>query len=174
MTRGQEIVQPRAFIGVDPGAKGALAFVSEDHVAATTLPYHTGRFVNVQQLLDWVTVQLMMCEAESVRALGLENVRAFKQGRQSAFNFGSSFGQLAACSLLITPHVCLVEPLAWQVHGLGRGTGGDKSVSLDAAMIKWPHVLWARTKAAREGQADALWLAHYVMTKPCPTIHEIG
>lgn len=144
-------MNPKAYIGIDPGQSGAVALISQDgEVRVKDWP---GCIVNAADYLRAWRVDF------SIELAALESVHAFPgQGVSSMFKLGQNFGAwqgiLAALGI---PHV-LVRPQAWQAGTLCKGDGPDtKSQSLVAARRRWPDVELGRKKD--HGRADALHLA---------------
>ena len=144
---------PRAWLGIDPGASGAVALLTTDgEVRVKDWP---GCIVNAADYLRaWrVDYSIVLAALELVHAMPKQGVSSmFKLGQ----NFGAWQGILAALGI---PHV-LVRPQAWQSGILTKGDGADtKTQSLAAARRRWPDLELGRKKD--HGRADALHLAAY-------------
>lgn len=133
------------FIGLDPGASGAVAAVD-----------HDGRHVATCKLTETAAdVADFIRELDDVAFAALEKVGAFPgQGVASTFKFGHSAGLLEGLLVALRVPYVLVSPAAWQAK-MGCRTGGDKNVSKAAAQRLWPDV------RITHAIADALLLAEY-------------
>ena len=144
-------MNPKSYIGIDPGASGAVALLTTDGEAL--VEDYPGDAVAAADLIrQWRAVhKIELACLESVHAMPKQGVSSmFKLGQ----NFGSWQGILAALGI---PHV-LVRPQAWQAGVLSKGDGPDtKTQSLAAARRRWPDLELTRKKD--HGRADALHLA---------------
>ncbi|MDF1551954.1 MAG: hypothetical protein P1P84_02775 [Deferrisomatales bacterium] len=140
------------YMGIDPGAGGAVAVVGEDGDAYTW--DYPGDAVAVGQLL----VEIL--SAHMVSSVAIERVHSMPgQGVSSSFKFGQNFGSwLGALGALGIP-VITVSPKKWQNEMLDAGTGDTKERSLSMARRLFPNVTLHRKKD--NGRADALHLARY-------------
>ncbi len=149
------------YIGIDPGAKGAIAIVKPSGVM-------------VQDFTNWPDA-LALLEAEgpehtfATYLCILEKVGAFPgQGVTSMFSFGESFGRwqmLLEC--LGIPYV-LVSPARWQKAVLGTKPpkGEAKTRVWEAMRRRFPEVELSGPRGAKlVGRSDALALAVYAMTE---------
>lgn len=171
MTRVQKIVQLRAFVGVDVGKAGGLAYLSSSLIDILPMPLILGSYFDHDKASQWLD-DCLAITGDKLTAIGVEHVRGYNQGVTSAFTFGTNYGGVMSWSLIKCKHTILVEPIDWQSFGLGGGTGGDKAVSRQGAMAQWPMVDWPSTKKAQEGVADALYIAHLIANNPRATVHE--
>jgi len=146
------------FIGIDPGAKGGVAWIEErlglDGEILTTqcfpLP-ETERDifgliwkVGILKLSDKM---LCMCLIEKVHSMP-------KQGVASSFKFGRNYGFLRG--LLVALELCFdeVTPQRWQ-KAMGCLSHGDKNVTKQKAQQLFP------TMKITHSTADALLIAEY-------------
>lgn len=138
----------KLFIGVDPGASGAIAGIDDDC-----------RVVQV--------IRLSQTEREVAEQLGtliggygtvyafIERVGAMpKQGVSSSFKFGQSYGFLRGILTASMVPFEEVTPQKWQ-GVMGCRTKGDKNVTKQKAGQFWPMV------KVFHWNADALLLAEY-------------
>ena len=146
---------PRAWLGIDPGASGAVAMIDCDGVADVR------DFQNVTDaaalILEWKTTHMI-----DLAAVELASARP-GQGVRSVFSFGTRFGEW--CGLLsgLSIPFVIVPPQRWQrAAGLLPSDGDTKERSLTAARRRWPDVDLHRK--GDDGKADALHLAAYART----------
>lgn len=138
----------RGFIGVDVGAAGGIAAITEsgEYFAAVPIPETDGEILSV---LNELRGAFSSCQA------ALEKVHSSPQmGVVSAFSFGGSYRALrmALCASLI-PFV-EVQPQTWQ-RQMECMTGGDKNVTKLRAMQMFPGV------KISHAIADALLIAAF-------------
>ena len=145
-----------AFLGIDPGASGAVALLSGEVVLVEDWP---GDPVAAADLLrSWLV-------EHDVKLCALERVASRPgQGVSSVFAFGANFGiwqgLLAALSIPYT----LPTPQAWQKGVIVPSDGPDpKARALAVARRLFPAADLSRKKD--HGRADALLLAHHARMK---------
>jgi len=153
-------------LGIDPGKAGGMAVLSDDLTVAEAW----------RMPEDWPSTALLMREIDAKYApigVAIEKVNAMpgqtKQGRvrmgaTSAFSFGTAFGVVFGCSLMLVVPVHLVLPTAWKKasHGLagGKGRSENKELSLKVARELYPEVDLKYKKD--DGKADALHIARWL------------
>lgn len=112
-------------LGVDPGASGGIALVSDKEAEAWKIP-ETER--DIWDLLS---------SLEADKAY-IERVHSSPQmGVKSAFTFGQSYGMLRAFLIALGIPFESVSPAVWQKN-LGCLTKGDKNVSKKKAQELYP------------------------------------
>lgn len=143
-------MNPKAWIGIDPGKSGAVALIHEDGELVQDWPGSPAGAADV--LTDWRTEY-------RVELAGLELVHSMPgQGVKSMFTFGENFGAWQGLlSALRIPFV-MPRPREWQA-GLVRPSDGPdtKTRSLNVARRLFPDAELSRKKD--HGRADALLLA---------------
>lgn len=135
------------FIGVDPGASGAIAVLDKEGVVVDL--FKTGESeTDVERKLSCSSGR------DGVFAL-IERVHSMpKQGVASSFKFGQSYGFLRG---ILTANLIPfeeVQPAKWQ-QAMGCRTKGDKNVTKQKAGQLFPTVKVAHWNA------DALLIAEY-------------
>ena len=136
----------KAWIGIDPGASGAIAIIHESGNVNWIKNDSTEH-----EMADWVRD---VAEAFDCSAV-IEQVNAMpKQGVSSTFKFGKSFGFLIGLLTALRVPYETYRPQAWQKH-MRCMTKGDKNVSKAAAQRLWPS-----TKITH-ANADALLIAEF-------------
>lgn len=139
-----------AWLGIDPGASGALALYSTDIADAWDFDSAT--------MLD--TLRCIVSE-HRIRLAAVEHVGAMSgQGVTSMFSFGQNFGWWLGTLEALGVPIMLVRPQRWQ-KALGVPPKKDKAdkPSLEVARHMFPLVDLHRKKD--HGRADALLLAYY-------------
>lgn len=137
------------YLGVDPGASGAIAMIEV-----------VGEPVNVEScklcetpadVIAWIESHIV----DGRTVARIEKVHAMpKQGVSSSFKFGQSFGWLLGVLDALRIPYEFVTPQKWQAH-MGCLTKGDKNVSKAAAQRLWPNL------KITHANADALLIAEY-------------
>lgn len=139
------------FIGIDPGASGAIAVVDYQSVIIDVCITAKCTELDQSLFLDGISGRF---GSVPLRAM-LEQVNAMpKQGVVSTFKFGQSFGFLRG---LLAGHQIpfeLVRPQKWQ-QVMGCLSKGDKNVTKAAAQRLWPQ------HKITHANADALLLAEF-------------
>lgn len=142
-------------LGIDPGKKGALAFLDETgrllHIE--DMPPHTGAGLG-----DAIRALLADLEPDEVVVAWVEQTQAFPgQGRTSAHDYGRDAGAILGALGALGVPVELVHPSTWKkAAGLNR----EKATSIDVAARLWPGTDWFRRKKD-DGRAEAALLARY-------------
>lgn len=151
--------------GIDPGLKGALAFVdlSDDGqtvegIEVFDMPvcdFVDGRPVpcprSLRQLMDEMQPALVLLEHVEARP---------KSGAASEWRFASGFGAtLAVCQTFSQDaRVHLVRPRLWKDK---MGLSSDKSESLEMARDLFPGAAELLRRQKDDGRAEALLLVEY-------------
>jgi len=149
------MTRPTAFIGIDPGASGAVALIGDDVVLVEDWPGDPGAAADL--LRSWlVQYNVKLCALERVASRP-------GQGVSSVFSFGTNYGTWQGLlSALCVPYI-LPTPQAWQKGLIVPSDGTDpKARSLAVARRLFPGVDISRKKD--HGKADALLLATHART----------
>lgn len=138
-------------IGIDPGAKGALAVIGED-AGVYLVPFDRARFRDVLEEAGRQT---------GVRCC-LERVGAMPgQGVTSMFRFGENFGYIQGLLEAFGIPYELVTPQKWKRE---FQVTGNKNSSVAVCRRLFPAVDLRRTAQCRkddDGMAEALLMAEY-------------
>jgi crossover junction endodeoxyribonuclease RuvC len=141
------------FVGVDPGASGAICVMNDNGYAPISLCRLSNTEREVSDFLE-----LFRAHADEVTAL-IERVHSMpRQGVASSFKFGQSYGFLRG---LLTAHGVPFEevtPQTWQ-KAMGCMSKGDKNVTKQKAGQLFPAVKVAHWNA------DALLIAEFCRRK---------
>jgi crossover junction endodeoxyribonuclease RuvC len=144
---------PLCFMGIDPGASGAIAFYWPSHphvVTAEDVPLVDGEIdaTTLAQRIDQMRPDLVI----------IERVGAMpKQGVSSTFKFGKSYGLVIGivAALKIPRH--FVTPGKWKKH---YGLSADKEQARARALNLWPESE-SFSRKIDHGRAEAALLARY-------------
>lgn len=139
------------YIGIDPGAKGALACIWP-FGAVDLVRFDRERYLEV--LRD-------LCVEREIRCC-LERVGAMPgQGVTSMFHFGENFGYIQGLLEAFGIPYELVTPQRWKKE---FGVTGDKNSSIAVCKRLFPRVNLRRTPKCmtdHDGMAEALLMAEY-------------
>lgn len=142
------------YAGVDPGRKGAVAFLYQDGSAE----------IYPMEGLDLATL-FSERRGEAIR-LCLEKVHSMpRQGVASTFNFGVSYGYIKG--VLECSHISYqeIEPQRWKKE---FGLSSDKAKSIEVCRKLFPDVSLRPTELCRadsDGMAEAVLMAEYARRK---------
>ncbi|TVQ99292.1 MAG: hypothetical protein EA399_07825 [Desulfovibrionales bacterium] len=145
-------MNPKAYLGIDPGQGGAVALISRDQTLVVDWP----------ALVDWSGVRDLLCQWKmeyNIRLAALERVAARPgQGVRSVFSFGKNAGGWeAALSMARIPWIS-PTPQAWQKGVVLPSDGPDpKTRALTVARRLFPEADLSLKR--HDGRADALLLA---------------
>tara|TARA_R110000822_G_scaffold307920_1_gene435409 strand:- start:4 stop:441 length:438 start_codon:yes stop_codon:yes gene_type:complete len=137
--------------GIDPGAKGAIAFIYRDGKAFVEDMPMLGKEVNGNEVAAFLT-------EFRPDHIFLEQVNSYQMGRTSAFTFGQGVGVLKGVFQALKIPFTLVTPQKWQKH---FGKSSDKAHSLKLAGRFYPHLADRLKRKKDDGRAEALLIARY-------------
>lgn len=144
------------FIGIDPGQKGAFAIINEHEslIGYGNLPLHVLWGHKTVNFAGFSKIIFTTCsESPDIHVL-IEKVNSYKQGRNSAFNFGAN--SLGFVNYLIaiglTPQC--VAPNVWK-PSLGLDSTKNKSVKLAKNIFSE-----LDNQKISHDEAEAILLAH--------------
>ena len=138
------------FIGIDPGAKGAMAVIQDSDVAV--IPFRSEDYI--RYLEDIKHNYPCVCCIEEVHSMP-------KQGVSSTFALGRSYGWLLGMLDTIGVPYQLVKPQTWKKE---FGLNSDKTKSIAVCKRLFPNVSLLRTERSRkedDNLAEALLMATY-------------
>lgn len=140
----------KTIIGIDVGANGAIAWISDGKACVEKMPD------TLQDLWDLVvSISLNAGTGGTGIMAYIEQVHSSPQmGVKSAFTFGNGFGHLEMALTAAGIPFERVRPQVWQKE-LSCLTGGDKNVSKRRAQELFPHL------KVTHATADALLIAHH-------------
>ena len=136
------------YIGIDPGAKGGIAYIDGETAQAT--PYSNQALLELCQLFQgraWVFV-------EYVHAMP-------GQGVTSMFTFGRNYGYILGVLDAFQMPWTAVEPRLWKKH---FGVTSDKQTSIAKCKELYPEINLLPTKRCKkesDGMAEAVLIARY-------------
>lgn len=142
------------YIGIDPGKKGAFAWVGEGE--SEVRPWDEDNFIGMMDYL----------KANGDCVACLEHVSAMPgQGVTSMFTFGQNFGFIQGVLKAYGIPFELVRPQKWKKE---FSVTGDKNSSVAVCKRLFPGVSLLRTDKCRkddDGMAEALLMAEYARRK---------
>lgn len=149
--------KPTAFVGIDPGAKGAFCLLAP----ATQEVAFMSTTDKPVKLLEWFKeinrdLNLALIMIEEVHSL-------YGMSAKSNFSFGRNLGRVETLSYATGNMVSTVTPKVWQKFVGVKAKG--KLIKKDVASIcdtLYPHVNIRGPKGGlHDGKSDALMIAHY-------------
>lgn len=157
------------WIGIDPGAKGAMALIGWDSVLAEyeamakmeagplVIPFDQDRYINTLLAVETSGVECVCC---------IEDVHSITgQGIASSFRFGVTYGWLLGVLDAIGIPYQPITPQKWKKE---FGLNADKANSIEVCKRLYPGVNLLRTERSRkedDGLAEALLLSTYAKRK---------
>ena len=147
------------FIGIDPGAKGALAVVQKGDVAKMLIGVYPF------SLESYRTVLADLKKSGEDLLAAVEDVHAMpKQGVTSMFNFGVGFGFIQGVLSAFGIPFELVRPQKWKKEF----SISDKNESIAVCQRLFPDMSLLPSERCRvpsDGMAEALLMAEYARRK---------
>ncbi len=152
------------FIGIDPGAAGALCAIDDTRKILLTYPFdHTDGDFPIEMVVEHL--KELTARGEPYEIV-LEKVHSMPgQGVVSMFSFGQNYGTLIGILRTMGLPYQNVRPQAWQkeVH-IGSDLTKAKERSYWTAKRLWPEADFLKSQRARKphsGIIDALLLAEF-------------
>ena len=149
------------FLGVDPGASGAIAVLQEDGllIAVIDMPVvelKVGKAMK-RRVSPEILAHVLRPYAGSVAYL--EQVSAMPgQGVSSMFAFGESYGVVRGVLAALGMRTYLVTPGAWKkAMGLNAGKDGSRA----KAIQMWPDRVRDFQRVKDDGRAEASLIAEF-------------
>jgi Holliday junction resolvasome RuvABC endonuclease subunit len=141
-----------AYIGIDPGKAGALAFLTGDYHEVVDYPGDPAQVVDI--LRSWMLrYEIHLCALEKVGARP-------GQGVVSMFTFGQNLGAYQGILAALGIPYTMPTPQQWQRNLVDQKAGPDpKTRSLVTARRLFPMAEISRKRD--HGRADALLLAFW-------------
>jgi crossover junction endodeoxyribonuclease RuvC len=145
------------YIGIDPGAKGAMALLDDNARLPEIIPFNKEEYIDRLRLLFYEEAECICC-IESVHALP-------RQGVASTWAFGQSYGWLLGMlDTLCIPY----QPITPQKWKKEFGLNSDKAKSVEVCKQLFPGINLLRTERSRkedDGLAEASLMALYARRK---------
>lgn len=141
------------WIGIDPGAKGAMALLADD-TKPMIIPYETGDYIWALKCL----ADDCICCIEAVHSIT-------GQGIASSFKFGQTYGWLLGMLDAIGIPYQPITPQKWKKE---FGLTSDKAQSVEVCKRLFPDVNLKRTERSKKDDdncAEACLLALYAKRK---------
>jgi len=151
-------------VGIDPGKKGAIAFLNPADMSLTvhdmpTVPdgkSKTSVSLNSKGLFDLLKPEF----PEQRNLAGIEKVHSMPgEGVSSAFTFGSICGAIDMATIAHNYEQIFISPQKWKKY---FGITADKTIARQLAIQRFPKYsqLFARVKD--DGRAEATLIALYI------------
>jgi len=148
-------VREMTIIGIDPGAKGGIAFLSPDKLDAIVMPM-AGKELDISTIVNTISyfdVELAVVEKCHTRP---------EQGVVSSGKFMKGYGVLLGILGALKISTMLVTHQAWKKVILA-GTAKDKDAAIAYVNMKYPNfkLILPRCRKPHDGMADAICIAEY-------------
>lgn len=139
-------------MGIDPGAKGGIAFIGLESIITHVMPDTNG-------LANLISAMLP-------EHIFVEKCQAFPgQGISSSFNYGCHFGEILGVIITLRISHTLVQPRQWtKVMHVGAKAADAKKRSLEVSKRLWPKYDFRasmKCKNAHDGMIDAALIAEW-------------
>jgi len=159
---------PSFAIGMDIGMSGSISFLPRNGTPIfVDMPYD-GKHLVLRKAIDAILCYWPTIDIECVPPIAFESLCSFKQGRQSAFNFGGSYHCAWNVANLLGLPACEVRPGEWKdviLPGLPHDGDEGKAAAIAYVSHRWPHAELIRPGCRVEdhNRADAACLAEYAL-----------
>lgn len=150
------------YIGIDPGKKGALAFITEEGVRVHDMPLDADDRIDAQGI--WILITSRVVNSK-FSVCFLEKAQAMPgQGVTSTFNYGVEYGAIRAALQIACVPFQEIHPMKWKKEF--TLIKKEKADSVAVARQLFPDVPLVREKRGGgdillDGRAEALLLAEY-------------
>lgn len=145
------------YIGIDPGAKGAMALLDDNARLPEIIPFDKEEYIDRLRLIFYEEAECICC-IESVHALP-------RQGVTSTWNFGVSYGWLLGMLDTLCIPYQPITPQRWKKE---FGLTADKAKSVEVCKQLFPGIKLLRTERSRKEDdniAEAVLLSLYAKRK---------
>lgn len=147
-------------LGIDPGVKGAMAFLSTSNdLACFDMPHSIEAIVSY--IRSYAKVEKIdFAVIEDVTAMTYVNARGEVrgQGAKASFNFGFGTGVLHGVLAALEIPCYQVKPATWK---LALGLSSNKDLSRELAQMKFPQSTHLFQRKKDDGRAEAALLAFF-------------
>lgn len=146
----------KIYVGIDPGAKGAIAYIEPNKVTIIDMPQPEEALMFFSHI-----------NPKDNYNVGIELVHALPgQSCTAMFTYGENFLLAKLLGLWYNRSPVMIPPQRWKKHyGLKRAEGESKAEfkrrSVDLARKLYPD-LTDILKYSKDGRAEALLIAHYL------------
>ena len=158
--------KPKAWIGIDPGASGAIALITQTEVKALEFSSATLHGYR-EQIIEWN-------QEYEIQGAGLEKVHAMPgQGVTSMFSFGQRYGELIGLAVALQLPITLVTPKEWQsllkIKTTDKLTKPQRKKEIAKAVsLIFPQaysLITGSKGGIKDGVSDAISIAYYIKNK---------
>ena len=156
----------KAWIGIDPGASGAIALITQTEVKALEFSSATLHGYR-EQIIEWN-------QEYDIQGAGLEKVNAMPgQGVTSMFSFGQRYGELIGLAVALQLPITLVTPKEWQsllkIKTSDKLTKPQRKKEIAKAVsLIFPQaysLITGSKGGIKDGVSDAISIAYYIKNK---------
>jgi crossover junction endodeoxyribonuclease RuvC len=150
------------YIGIDPGKKGAIAFITEQGETVHDMPLDWDGRIDAQGLLILITSKVVSANSS---ICFLEKSQAMPgQGVTSTFNYGAGYGAIRAVLQIACVPFQEIHPMKWKKeYALIKK---EKADSVAIARQLFPNAPLVREKRGGvemllDGRAEAILIAEF-------------
>ena len=151
-------------VGIDPGFKGAIGFVSVEGLRHRAIPMPVVKESNKNVLDEYAIKQIFDARKKKIKHVFVEKAQAMPgQGVTSMFNYAAGYGFLRGLLVGLDLPYTLVRPTSWK-REICRDMPKGKDVSIIVVKRLWPGICLKPTRRSKkdsDGMADALCIAEY-------------
>lgn len=161
------LTKQATWIGIDPGASGAIALVSKTEVISV-LEYKE------VSLIGYVKALEVWNQEYDIQAVCIEKVSAMPgQGVTSMFSFGQRYGELLGICIAMKLPVQLANPKDWQkelkIKTQDKLSKPEKKKAIaNAVSLMYPlayNLITGSKGGIKDGVSDAIAIASYIKNK---------
>jgi hypothetical protein len=147
------------WVGIDPGASGALCILYEDNTLEFVDFKSTGLKGYIHRLVSEIATPMGIDKLPHMTAI--EKVHSMPgQGVKSVFSFGQRLGELEGMLQTLDIGYDQVRPMAWQKACGVKPKSGKKGVHEVMSKIYPKAELLGPQGGIKDGRCDALGIAH--------------
>jgi len=154
----------KTYVGVDPGASGAIVALTPDGTIVYSEKFHDRGPKELYDIVHQVVQPLSHVCMELVTPSPPQDGPARRSGTLSMFNFGKNVGHLEVSVLTAVTdgRLRMVTPATWQkcfgLYGMGKM---DRTTKKNIHKAKAIELFGTQGKAITHANADALLIAEY-------------
>ena len=161
------LTKQATWIGIDPGASGAMTLLSKSEVISVLEFKEVGLIGYVKALEVWI-------HEYDIQAICIEKVSAMPgQGVTSMFSFGQRFGELIGMCVALKLPIQFANPKDWQkelkIKTQDKLSKPEKKKAIaNAISLMYPstyNLIIGSKGGIKDGVSDAIAIASYIKNK---------
>lgn len=139
-------------IGIDPGKKGGIAYISESRYSAFPMPPTTKQ---VAKLLE-----NLIGEREAIVCIEQVQVMGRVFGAKAALSYGQGYGELIGILTVLGATIHEVRPSVWK-RALNISADKNSSILLCERLFPLLDLMPGKCRTPQDGLAESMLLCHY-------------